>query len=180
MLRRMVNSHARRLVPGWNLSDLLHALSSVSWTRSSASEADPDSEIANARKFTISATSSSLKLALGIAAVLLLRRLQSSQQLEEFFRKRSGDQIVVMRLQRASDRIQNLWIERGLRHLGVHGVNFRLRHGLSRLFLSLNRCNHRLVPSARKNICIEAESWHRACRAFASRRLALGARLAAK
>ena len=60
--------------------------------QSSASEADPDSEIANARKFTISATSSSLKLALGITAVLLLRRLQSSPQLEEFFRKRSGDQ----------------------------------------------------------------------------------------
>ena len=42
----MVNSHALRLVPGWNFSELLHARRSDSWTRSSASETEPDSEIA--------------------------------------------------------------------------------------------------------------------------------------
>src|SRR5579871_5012964 len=66
MLRRMVNSQARRLVPGWNLSDLLHARRSVSWTRSSASDTEPEREIAKARRFGISAINSFLKMAEGI------------------------------------------------------------------------------------------------------------------
>src|SRR5208337_1731524 len=118
MLRRMVNSHARRLVPGWNLSDLLHALKSVSCTRSSASDADPDREMANARRLPISATSSSLKLAVGIRVSLGLSMplflLELGEQIEEFLRQRSADEIVVMRFQRMAYRLQNLWVQRSI------------------------------------------------------------------
>ena len=143
MLRRMVNSHARRFVPGVNLSDLLHALSSVSWTRSSASDADPDSEIANALRFVISATSSSLKLAGGIAVYPRLRRLQSIQQLEEFFRKRSMEKIVVMRFQRPSNRLKDLLIEHGIaRRLSFHCISIRWRHNSPALS---DRCGSRMA-----------------------------------
>src|SRR5208337_263414 len=104
------------------LSDLLHALRRVSWTRSSATDTEPDSEIANARRFDISATSSSLKLAGGIGVflrlllyvlkfLLLLFFLEPSQQVEQLLGKGSVDEIVVMRLQRSPDRFQNLRIE---------------------------------------------------------------------
>src|SRR5271155_3312223 len=102
MLRKMVNSHALRLVPDWNRSDLLHARSSASWTRSSASEIEPEREIANARRFLISASSSSLKLADGIAAPLRLgspiRDLEAGQRLHEFLRQRRVDEIGVVNL----------------------------------------------------------------------------------
>src|SRR5690242_12281119 len=116
MLRRMVNSHARRLVPGWNFSELLHARRSASWTRSSATETEPDREIANARKFLISPSSSSLKLAVGIAPLLRLRSpisdLEASQQFHEPFRQRRLNQVGVMGFQRPPDRLQGLRIGR--------------------------------------------------------------------
>src|SRR5574337_2100701 len=103
MLRRMVNSHALRLVPAWNFSELLHARNSVSWTRSSASETEPQREIANARKFLISASSSSLKLADGITPPRRLRGLsfdlEASQQFGEFVRQRGLDQVRVVSLE---------------------------------------------------------------------------------
>src|SRR5271166_3532901 len=112
MLRKMVNNHALRLVPGWNRSDLLHARSSASWTRSSASEMEPEREIANARKFLISASSSSLKLADGIAIPLRLRSpirgLEASQQVHEFLRQRRANEIVVVSLQRPSNGLHGL------------------------------------------------------------------------
>src|SRR5579872_645204 len=112
MFRRMVNSHALRLVPGWNFSELLQARRSDSWTRSSASVTEPDKEIANARKFLISASRSSLKLAEGIASPLrrggLLSNLESSEQFCESIRQRRLNQGGVMRRERASDRFQSL------------------------------------------------------------------------
>src|SRR5271163_1887483 len=116
MLRKMVNSHALRLVPGWNRSDLLHARSSASWTRSSATEMEPEREIANARKFLISASNSSLKLVDGIAAPLRrgnpISDLEPSQQLREFFRERGMNEIGVMSLQSPSNSLHGLWIGR--------------------------------------------------------------------
>jgi len=44
---------------------LLQARNKVSWTRSSASDTEPDNEIANARRCEIWATNSSLRLMLG-------------------------------------------------------------------------------------------------------------------
>src|ERR1700692_1666230 len=105
MLRRIVNSQARRLVPGWNFSELLHARRSDSWTRSSASETEPDREIANARKFLISASNSSLKLVEGIRPLPnrgSMLSLETSKQFHELVRKRRLDQAGVMLLQRAS------------------------------------------------------------------------------
>src|SRR5271163_875156 len=116
MLRKMVNSHALRLVPGWNRSDLLHARSNASWTRSSATETEPEREIANARRFLISASSSSLKLAVGIAAPLRLGSpicdLETSQQLHESLRERRVNEIGVVSLERLSDGLHGLRIGR--------------------------------------------------------------------
>ena len=102
MLRKMVNSQALRLVPGWNRSDLLHARSSASWTKSSASEIEPEREIANARKFLISASSSSLNLADGIAATVRfgspIRDLEAGQQSHEFLRQRRVNEVGVVSL----------------------------------------------------------------------------------
>src|SRR3984957_7573298 len=97
----MVNNHALRLVPGWNFSELLQARRSDSWTRSSASETEPDREIANARKFLISASSSSLKLAEGIAPPWCLGNLTSleaSEQIHELMGQRRLNQAGVMSL----------------------------------------------------------------------------------
>src|ERR1700721_2110807 len=109
MLRRMVNNHALRLVPGWNFSELLHARRSDSWTRSSASETEPEREIANARKFLVSASNSSLKLVEGIALPLSLQGalvvLKTSQQLQELVRQRRVNQVSIMRFERAPDRL---------------------------------------------------------------------------
>ena len=69
----MVKSHARKLVPGWNLSGLLQAFNKASWTRSSAKTTDPQSDIAKARRPGISATNSSLKLLGLIVAASQLR-----------------------------------------------------------------------------------------------------------
>src|ERR1700722_2101684 len=115
MLRRMVNNQALRLVPGWNFSELLHARRSDSCTRSSASETEPDREIANARKFLISASSSSLKLAEGIATPLRPRNrtfLKASEQFHELVGQRRLNQPGVMRLKRLSDRLQRLRVGR--------------------------------------------------------------------
>src|ERR1700722_322838 len=115
MLRRIVNNHARRLVPGWNFSELLHARSNDSCTRSSARETEPDKEIANARKFLISASSSSLKLAEGIAPPLRQRGLiplEASEQFHELVRQRRLNQAGVMGLQRPSDRLQGFRVGR--------------------------------------------------------------------
>src|SRR6185312_8807587 len=134
MLRRMVNSHALRLVPGWNFSELLQARRSASWTRSSASETEPDREIANARKFLISPSSPSLKLAVGIAAPLGLRSpvssLEASQQFHELFRQRRLNQVGVVSLQRPSDRLQGLRVgRREVRHrVGVLASSVHDQH----------------------------------------------------
>src|SRR5271156_6816365 len=109
MLRRMVNNHALRLVPGWNFSELLHARRSDSWTRSSASETEPDREIANARKFLISASSSSLKLADGITAPLRPSNritLETNEQFHELVGQRRLNQGGVVGLERLSDGLQ--------------------------------------------------------------------------
>src|SRR5215211_5924816 len=44
----MVKSHAWRFVPSWKLSILDHALTKVSWTRSSARSGWPHNDTANA------------------------------------------------------------------------------------------------------------------------------------
>src|ERR1700736_11887 len=123
MLRRMVKSHARRLVPGWNLSDLLQALRRVSWTRSSASDTDPDSEMANARRFLISATRSSRKLFGGIALPGCLGKpfflLESRQEFEELVRKGSIDEVVIMRFQRPPDRLKRFRVQGGVVPIAV-------------------------------------------------------------
>src|SRR5262245_54807771 len=49
----MVKSHAFRLVPGWKLDCLSHALTSVSWTRSSALSEFCASDIPKARRLGI-------------------------------------------------------------------------------------------------------------------------------
>src|ERR1700727_2385093 len=107
MLRRMVNSQALRLVPGWNFSELLHARRRDSWTRSSASETEPDKEIANARKFLVSDSSSSLKLVEGIALPLCLRAalaiIETSQQLQELVGQGRLNQACIMRFERTPD-----------------------------------------------------------------------------
>src|SRR5580658_8624733 len=112
----MVKSHARRLVPGWNFSELLHARRSDSWTRSSASVTDPDKEIANARKFLISASRSSLKLAEGIAPPLRVGNrgsdFEARQQFRELYWQGRLNQSRVMRLQRPSYRLNGLRIGR--------------------------------------------------------------------
>ena len=46
----MVTSHARKFVPGSKLSACDQAFTSVSWTRSSATLYEPESEMAKARK----------------------------------------------------------------------------------------------------------------------------------
>ena len=53
VLRRMVKSQARRLVPSWKLSRWFHAFRSVSCTRSSARSMSPHSDTANARRLGI-------------------------------------------------------------------------------------------------------------------------------
>src|ERR1700722_4929854 len=106
MLRRMVNNHALRLVPGWNFSELLHALRSDSWTRSSARETEPDREIANARRFLISASNSSLKLAEGIFAPLRPGSpisLETGEQFHELVWQRRLNQAGVVGFERPSD-----------------------------------------------------------------------------
>src|SRR3984885_1814347 len=112
MLRRMVNNQALRLVPGWNFSELLHARRSDSCTRSSASETEPDKEIANARKFLVSDSSSSLKLVEGIALPLCLRvalvTLETRQQLQELVGQGRLNQVRIMRFERAPDRLHGL------------------------------------------------------------------------
>src|SRR5258708_10571583 len=122
MLRRIVNSQALRLVPGWNFSELLHARRSDSWTRSSASETEPDREIANARKFLISASNSSLKLVEGIGPPRRggnLLSLETSKQFHELVRKRRVDQAGIMLLERASYCFHALWVGRS----GVQNLN---------------------------------------------------------
>src|SRR5271155_3372734 len=115
MFRRMVNNHALRLVPGWNFSELLHARRSDSWTRSSASETEPDREIANARKFLISASSSSLKLAEGIFAPLRPGSsisLEAGEQFHELVWQRRLNQGGVVGFERPSDRLYGLRVGR--------------------------------------------------------------------
>src|SRR5690242_14592323 len=114
MLRRIVNNHALRLVPGWNFSELLHARRSASWIRSSASETEPDKEMAKARKFLISPSSSSLKLAVGIVAPPEPRApisgLETSQQFHKLFRQRRPNEVSIVSLQGASDRLDGFLI----------------------------------------------------------------------
>src|SRR5690606_12137307 len=58
----MVNTHAFRLVPGWNEDCLSHALTRDSWTRSSALSAFWDSDMAKARRLGMAPSRSCLKL----------------------------------------------------------------------------------------------------------------------
>src|SRR3954465_3441718 len=64
----MVNSQARRLVPGSNFSRFVQALINVSCTRSSASEPLWLSDQAKARSAGISATTSSRQLDVAVMA----------------------------------------------------------------------------------------------------------------
>src|SRR5438132_9217133 len=50
MLRKIVNSQARRLVPSTNVPMLLQAFTKVSWTRSSARSRLPHKDTAKARR----------------------------------------------------------------------------------------------------------------------------------
>src|SRR5262245_43921546 len=104
----MVNNQARRLVPGSNLSELPQAFSKVSWTRSSASCIEPESEAAKARRFGISLISPSLKsealIGRSPGGRTLLLCFQLRQQNQKFVGDRGVDQIVVMGLQRPADR----------------------------------------------------------------------------
>src|ERR1700722_3431407 len=131
MLRRMVNNQALRLVPGWNFSELLHARRRDSWTRSSASETEPDKEIANARKFLVSDSSSSLKLVEGIALPLCLRvalvTLETREQLQELIGQRRLNQVCIVRFQRAPDRLHSLSAGLG-RQIGRRAWFFKSGH----------------------------------------------------
>src|ERR1700722_15464023 len=131
MLRRMVNNQALRLVPGWNFSELLHARRRDSWTRSSASETEPDKEIANARKFLVSDSSSSLKLVEGIALPLCLRAalviFQTSQQLQELVGQGRLNQVCIMRFQRTPDCLHSLSASLG-RQIGRRARFFKFGH----------------------------------------------------
>src|ERR1700732_4846122 len=53
MLRKIVNSQARRLVPSTNVPMLLQAFTKVSWTRSSARSRLPHKDTAKARRLGI-------------------------------------------------------------------------------------------------------------------------------
>src|SRR5579871_3135428 len=112
----MVNNHARRLVPSWNLSDLLQARRSVSCTRSSATGTEPDSEMAKARRFFISAIKSSRKLFGGILPAFRDRppflSLEPRQQFGELVRQRCIDEVIVVGFQRLADGVQRLGVER--------------------------------------------------------------------
>src|SRR5579863_616174 len=101
----MVHSQALRLVPGRNFSQLLQARRSASWTRSSASEVEPEREIAKARRFLISDMSSSLKLAEGSVLPLGLRNPVSGFEAGE--QSHEG-----LSLNRASDGVQDLRVGR--------------------------------------------------------------------
>src|SRR5690606_944757 len=88
----MVNSQARRLVPGWNLSMLVQALTMVSCTRSSAEAPSRVSDSAKARRAGRWLTSSSRGSALAAPAwrevelLTVMRSLlpfQLFQQVEE-------------------------------------------------------------------------------------------------
>src|ERR1700722_4520304 len=127
----MVNNHALRLVAGWNFSELLHARRSDSWTRASASETEPDREIANARKFLVSASNSSLKLVEGIALPLSLRGalvvLKASQQLQELVGQRRLNQVGIVRFERASDGLHSFSSRLG-RYIGPGVWFFKFGH----------------------------------------------------
>src|ERR1700678_1106993 len=149
----MVNNQALRLVPGWNFSELLHARRSDSWTRSSASETEPDKEIANARKFLVSASSSSLKLAEGIAISPSLRGalviLETSQQLQELIGQGRLNQVCIMRFERAPDRLESLSASLG-RQIGRGGrfLKFGHAHGIHNQHPSYSKPTaRRFVPS---------------------------------
>src|SRR5262245_11011806 len=86
-LRRIVNSQAAILVPGWNESILARARSTVSWTRSSARSTLPHSEMANARRFgiepsTASRVEGSRVIRLPLSYSVLLRRPPPRHQAE--------------------------------------------------------------------------------------------------
>src|ERR1700761_8489675 len=104
MLRRMVKSQARILVPGSNLSALAQAFRSVSCTRSSARVIDPESEAAKARRLGMCAISPSLKLSLLIALVLRsfpLLILELGEEHQKPVWNGSPNNRLVMRLQGA-------------------------------------------------------------------------------
>src|SRR5580658_3956377 len=113
----MVKSQARIFVPGSNLSKFDHARSKASCTRSSATEADPLSEIAKARRLPISATSWSLKLAGGIGASLrrgFIGGVEARNELVEPVRQRRFDEVVIMGLERPADRLHRLGVDPGV------------------------------------------------------------------
>src|SRR5688572_33226563 len=103
----MVNNHAFRFVPGWKLSCLSQALTSVSCTRSSALSAFWDSDTANARKLGIAPRRSALKAAETAMPSILFRDRISffklGEQRGKAIRHFVGHEIVVILLQLAAD-----------------------------------------------------------------------------
>src|SRR5690606_13375073 len=102
----MVNSHALRLVPGWKLSCLSQALTSVSCTRSSALSAFCDNDTAKARKLGIAPRRSALKAAETAMPSILFRRgisfLKLGEQGGKAVRHVVGHKVVVILLQLAA------------------------------------------------------------------------------
>src|SRR6478609_3617722 len=132
----MVNSQARKLVPGSNLSELPQALSSVSCTRSSASCIEPDREAAKARRLGISRIKPSLN-SLAWAAVLaslaligrrsgcaLFGGFKLRQQDEELVRHGRVHDVVVMGLQRATDGFLHLRVQNQFEVVTIASVGF--------------------------------------------------------
>src|SRR5690606_14662402 len=127
----MVNSHALRLVPGWKLSCLSHALTSVSCTRSSALSAFWDSDTAKARKLGIAPRRSALKAAETAMPSILVRGrfcfFKLGKQRSKAVRHFVGHKVVVILLQLAADlgivskRIGRGWPATGR---GLHGNVF--------------------------------------------------------
>src|SRR6202043_2148074 len=121
-LRRMVNSHAGMLVPGWNESMWESARNSVSCTRSSARSILPHNEMANARRLgTLESTwsriagSSFMRTMPRLASVLFA---QAADQVGDMRRHALIDDVVVHGPQLLSDLGLNLSSQPCLRFRG--------------------------------------------------------------